>query len=345
MTTNARIHTYLAAGAACVAALVAAAAGPAVAAPTHTSSLSYGWPVKPFDREHPVRGGFGDPRTIFFGSPTERTLLHGGGVFQFHDGVDISAPDGSPVFPVADGTVVKVTDQMIDVSSGDRSFAYWHITASVGVGARVVTDQTVLGHIIHGCKHVHLSEYAGSVAVNPLARGHLTPYTDTTKPAVSTISFRSSATGGELMPELLRGRVEPIANVHDLPSKPVPGIWHDLPVSPALVEWWIRRPGSNGKIVVPVHVAFDVREHLPEARDLWNVYARGSHQNMSVFGAHYSFMQPGVYEYRLAPGGYDTRTLKDSVYELVVKAVDIRGNSALAVQRFSVHNAAGVSGI
>jgi hypothetical protein len=75
------------------------------------------------------------------------------------------------------------------------------------------------------------------------------------------------------------------------------------------------------------------------------VYARGSHQNMAVFGKHYSYMQPGVYDYRLAPGGFDTRTLKDRVYELVVKAVDIRGNSTTAVQRFSVHNAPGVSGV
>jgi hypothetical protein len=346
MTIKTRIHTLLAAGAACAAALVAVAAGPAVATPTHTHSLSYGWPVKPFDRQHPVRGGFGDPRTIFFGPPSQRTLLRGGGVFQFHDGVDISAPDGSPVYPVADGTVVKVTDQMVDVDSGGRSFAYWHIVASVGVGAHVTTDRTVLGHIIPGCRHVHLSEYdAADAAVNPLQAGHLTPYTDTTKPVVTGIALRTSVTGADLMPELVRGRIEPIASVHDTPSMAVPGVWHDLPVSPALVEWWIRQPGSNGKVVVPLHVAFDVREHLPANRDLWAAYARGSHQNMSVFGQHYSFLQPGVYEYRLAPGGFDTRTLKDSVYELVVKAVDIRGNATTAFLRFSVHNAPGVVGI
>src|SRR6266487_2891994 len=26
------------------------------------SASGYGWPVKPFDRQHPIRGGFGDPR-------------------------------------------------------------------------------------------------------------------------------------------------------------------------------------------------------------------------------------------------------------------------------------------
>lgn len=346
MTTQTLIRSSLAAALSLAALTVIFGVRPADATRSRAHSLSYGWPVKPFDRQHPVRGGFGDPRTIFMGPPSQRTLLHGGGVFQFHDGVDISAPDGAPVYPVADGTVVKVTDQMVDVDSGGHSFAYWHIIASVGVGAHVTTDQTVLGHIIRGCKHVHLSEYdASDDAVNPLAPGHLTPYTDTTTPVVTAIALRASVTGPDLMPELVRGRIEPIASVHDTPSMPVPGIWHDLPVSPALIQWWIREPGAHGRIVVPVHVAFDVRDHLPASRDLWSTYARGSHQNMSVFGAHYSFMQPGVYDYRLAPGGLDTRTLRDSVYELVVKATDIRGNSTTAVLRFSVHNAPGVTGI
>src|SRR5689334_18861813 len=77
------------------------------------TSYSYGWPVKPFDRPHPVRGNFGDPRTIFAGPPTQRTLLGGDGAFQFHDGVDIAAPDGTAVYPVASGTVTFVTHDWI----------------------------------------------------------------------------------------------------------------------------------------------------------------------------------------------------------------------------------------
>lgn len=38
-------------------------------------SSSYGWPVKPFDRQHPVRGSFADPRSIFRGNPTLRGLM------------------------------------------------------------------------------------------------------------------------------------------------------------------------------------------------------------------------------------------------------------------------------
>ena len=38
-------------------------------------SSSYGWPVKPFDRQHPVRGSFADPRSIFRGNPILRGLM------------------------------------------------------------------------------------------------------------------------------------------------------------------------------------------------------------------------------------------------------------------------------
>jgi hypothetical protein len=309
-----------------------------------TISYAYGWPVKPFDRAHPVRGNFGDPRTIFAGPPTERTLLSGPGSFQFHDGIDISAPDGTAVYAVASGAVKSVMRQWIAVDSGSgRSFQYWHIASSVSVGQHVEAGTTLLGHILRGCGHVHLTELNGAVAVNPLAPGHLGPYEDTSVPITTSVSFRASVTSTDLMPELLRGRLEIVASVHDMPAMPVLGDWHDLPVAPALIEWRIQR-ASAGKIVVPTRVAYDVRNHLPAFGDFWRVYARGTHQNMSVFGKHYSYMQPGVYSYRLAPGGFDMRSLPDAVYELVVTATDIRGNHSSYTQRFSVHNRAGVVG-
>jgi hypothetical protein len=117
----------------------------------------------------------------------------------------------------------------------------------------------------------------------------------------------------------------------------VPGVWHDLPVTPALVEWRIQR-ADTGKVLVPTRVAYDVRQHLPAPGAFWNVYARGTHQNMSVFGKHYSYMQPGVYRFLLTPQGVDTRTMSDGVYELVVTATDIRSNHSSLVQRFSIEN-------
>jgi len=340
MPTRTRIRTGAAA-----ALVVAATLSFASSASAAQASSSYPWPVKPFDRPHPVRGSFGDPRTVFHGPPTERTLLTGSGSFTFHTGVDISAPDGTAVYPVESGTVRFVAHDWLAVDGGDgRTFQYWHVAASVAVGRHVDARSTVLGRIIRGCGHVHLTELDGGVTVNPLAPGHLSPYDDTTAPAVGSIRFRKSVASADLMPELLRGRVELLASVYDYPALRVPGAWHDLPVMPALVTWQIERADS-GKVVVPSHTAYDVRDRLPDPTAFWQVYARGTHQNMSVFGKHYSYMQPGVYLLRLAPGGFDTGRLGDAVYDLVVTATDIRGNHSTDVQRFSVHNKPGVRGV
>jgi hypothetical protein len=305
---------------------------------------AYGWPVKPFDRQHPVRANLGDPRTIFAGPPNQRTLLQGSGTFQFHFGIDISAPDGSPVYPVASGRVLSVNGDWLVVDAGDgRTFEYWHVAPMVRVGAQVQEDVTVLGHIVKGAGHVHLTERENGVAVNPLAPGHLEPYSDHTKPQVDALYFRRSVTSGDLMPDFLRGRVELIASAYDLPQLHVPGAWHDLPVTPALVTWQIEQATTH-RIVVPKHTAYDVRRAMPSNNRFWRIYARGTHQNMSVFAKHFSYMQPGRYLFRLTPGGFDTRTLHDNVYELIVTATDIRGNSSSLAVRFSVHNKPGVLG-
>jgi murein DD-endopeptidase MepM/ murein hydrolase activator NlpD len=311
-----------------------------------TRNSAYGWPVKPFDREHPVRANLGDPRTIFAGPPNQRTLLRGAGTFQFHYGIDISAPDGTPVYPVVSGRVLSVNkdEDWLAVDAGQgRTFEYWHIAPVVAVGAQVQEDATVLGRIIKGAGHVHLTERNNGVAVNPLAAGHLGPYSDQTKPRVDAVYFRRSVTSGDSMPDFLRGRVELIASAYDLPQLRVPGAWHDLPVTPALVTWRIEQATTH-RVVVRQHTAYDVRRAMPSNNLFWRIYARGTHQNMSVFGKHYSYMQPGQYLFRLAPGGFDTRTLRDSVYDLIVTATDIRGNSSSLAVRFSVHNKPGVLG-
>jgi Peptidase family M23 len=314
-----------------------------------TRNSAYGWPVKPFDRPHPVRANLGDPRTVFAGPPNQQTLLHGAGTFQFHYGIDVSAPDGTPVYPVVSGRVLSVTKgsmekEWLAVDAGDgRTFEYWHVAPVVRVGARVQAGVTVLGRIGKGAGHVHLTERDHGVAVNPLAAGHLEPYSDHTKPQVDAVIFRRSVTSRDLMPDFLRGRVELIASAYDLPQLRVPGAWHDLPVTPALVTWRIEQAATH-RMVVRTHSAYDVRRAMPSNDLFWRIYARGTHQNMSVFGKHFSYMQPGRYLFRLAPGGFDTRTLRDSVYELIVTATDIRGNSSSLAVRFSVHNKPGVLG-
>jgi hypothetical protein len=308
-------------------------------APTKAQSRtgSYSWPVKPFHEAHPVRGNFGDPRTSFDAPPTVRGLMSGSGAFSFHFGVDVAVPDGTLVYPVASGVARLCGARNVHVDHGGRfATEYWHIVPMISNGQHVTALVTPLGRVLKGYEHVHFTEFRNGVSVNPLMPGHLTPYSDQTQPEVSDISFRTSA-GEELLPEYLHGTVDLLVHASDRPSLPVPGRWSDLPVAPAYVDWHVER--VDGTRVASEQTAFDVRSTIPANRLFWHVYARGSRQNMSTFDGQRAWRLPGVYIYRLASGGFDTRRLQNGIYRLVVTAGDTGGNSASASQTLIVRNA------
>jgi murein DD-endopeptidase MepM/ murein hydrolase activator NlpD len=326
-----------------VAGICFASGSPANQARAGRASSSYGWPVKPFYRQHAIRGYFGDPRTVFSGRPSFRNLMSGPGAFSYHFGVDICAPDGTAVYAVRSGTAAVVgtaTDVYVQVSSDDGFAAqYWHVVPAVHTGQNVVAYQTVIGHVAKAAHHVHFSELENGQYVNPLAPGHLAPYADHTKPEVSSISFRSTAAGREIAPEFLHGRIHLIADAYDLPAMRVqsPARWRGLPVAPALLQWRVEQV-KTGKVVVGKRTAFDVRTTLPTANAFWEIYARGSHQNMLQFTTHRFWQQPGRYLYRLSRGAFDTRRLSNGIYRVIVSATDTRGNSSSSSQLFTVYN-------
>jgi hypothetical protein len=323
--------------------VVSIVAALAVAARLPSTALAYGWPVEPFDEQHAIRGSFGDPRTVFAAPPTSIGLYRGGGSFSFHQGVDISAPDGTAVYAVADGTVTVASGNKVIVDSGGHNrFEYWHIRPSVVRGQQVTARGTVLGHILRGSGHVHLTEIDDGRVTDPLLPEHLTPYRDTTSPEVESIRIQTRDGGPALMSNFVRGRVVLVAEAYDTPALPVPGEWHGLPVTPARVAWRIER--FDGRVAVPERVAWDSRTTIPRNSGFWNVYARGTYQNMAIFGSHYSWLQPGCFLFRL-DGSFDTTTLRDGVYQLVVDVADVAGNSSSRRLRFSVHNAAGWVGV
>lgn len=314
-------------------------AAPSSRAVSPTSqTASYGWPVKPFDRQHPVRGSFGDPRSIFRGAPTPRGLMTSDGAFSYHQGIDISALDGTAVYPVRSGVVRIVTPDWVEVDSeGAVAFQYWHIRSTVETGDNVQAGQDVLGHILRGSKHVHLTELRNGKAVNPLAPGHIGPYTDTTVPRVSEITFRSSDTGPELLPEYVHGRVEIVAGAADSQAVPVPGQWADLPITPAKITYRVNT-FPNGAIAIAEQTAMDVTSDLPPTSNMWHTYARGSHMNMVKMGVHRYWYNAGVYLFKLTPTLFDTHELADGVYRVTVTAWDTAGNHSSTSQIFQVHN-------
>jgi hypothetical protein len=281
---------------------------------------TYGWPVKPFDREHPIRGGFGDPRTVFADEPSAKTLLEGDGSFSFHQGLDIWAPDGTPVYSVSSGTVVRARGGRVTVECGNgRSFQYWHIEPAARVGERAIAGKTLLGFVQLKREHVHLTHLERGRAVNPLARKRLTPYWDTTVPGVLTISIEPSGV---------------VAEAVDMPSPPVPGRWHGFPISPALVTWRIEDPA--GRVVIAEHVARDVRRAVPRNSRFWETFARGTHQNWPVFAGRKERGMTGRYRFNLSVRGLDQRALQPGHYVLVVSAQDAAGNRGVRRRAFDI---------
>jgi hypothetical protein len=214
------------------------------------AASAYPWPFKPFNQQHPIRGFFGDPRTVY-----ENGILAGAfegvGSFGFHQGIDIAAPNGTPIYAVADGTAHYLGSATLNlVTDNGVTFQFFHIVAVVGEGERVTARQSILGYVQPPFGHVHISEIDGMRVVNPLQRGHLTPYRDTTKPAIRGIGIRNQ-TGDVQVPLGLCGRIEIDAEAFDMPPVVVPGNFGGLPVAPALVQWTLTKlaavPSCRGR--------------------------------------------------------------------------------------------------
>jgi len=197
----------------------------------------------------------------------------------------------------------------------------------------------VLGAILEGQEHVHFTEIDNHRIVNPVKAGHLTPYRDATRPEVDAITFRATDLGRDLMPSFLRGSIDLIAEAYDTPALPVPGAWKGMPVAPALLTWHLQT--LAGREIGGTHVAVDFRRVIPPNPEFWSYYARGTYQNMSVFKPHYSYAQPGCFLYKLTRGRFDTRSVPDGIYDLVVTATDIRGNHSSSSRRITIHNRPG----
>lgn len=284
-----------------------AAAGLALSAPR---ALAYGWPVAPFDVQHPIRGYFGDPRI-------DRRAR------GFHSGVDIAAPAGTAVYPVMSGRVFVERPRVVSVL-GARQFSYWHIVPSVRSGEWVTAYRTVLGYITAHWLHVHFMEWVGHVPINPLHPGGLEPYVDRTRPRIDRLIFDRNGTVVDTA--AVAGRVSIILDAHDQPALSAPPPWADLPVAPALIRWRILRSGSP---VRGWQTAVDFRDALPPAWEFDNIYAPGTYEN----GPN----EPARYRFYLARN-WDANQLPAGDYQLEVQVADTATNTHTTLVPFSVIN-------
>ncbi len=274
---------------------------------------AYDWPMKPFDQPHPVRGFFDDPRRDMD--------VEGGRQQSFHSGIDISAPDETPVYAIEQGQASLRSSAVVVTGASRHVFGYWHIVPAVESGT-VVRRHQLIGYVEPGRGHVHLSESVGAAYLNPLRPGALAPFDDDTQPRITNVEL--SAGSGRVDLTAVRGAVDLVAGAYDTPPLAPPGLWAASRVTPALVRWRIL--GLQG-IVVPWRIAVDFRLSLLP-RSLFNlVYAPGTRENRAA--------RPGDYRFYLARG-FDTSTLPPGLYHLQVWAADTRRNRAIALLPFTV---------
>jgi hypothetical protein len=295
--------------------LVAALAGAATLATAAPAFASYGWPLKPFHTQHPVRGFFGDPR---IGGDGEANGT-------FHFGVDISAPNGTPIYATLDGVASPnhLHPDVVIVTSGATTHQYWHVIPAVPFGTRVYAYRTVIGHIEKPWAHVHFTETEAGVYVNPLRPGALGPYRDDTRPTVHAISFERD---GRAAGDRVSGTIDIVTEAWDSTPVAVPAPWNDKPVTPAFVEW--RLVGDRQFAAPQWRVAADFRTALPTV-PFGSIYARWTRQNHASTRARYRFY--------LAKG-LDTRSLPNGSYRVVVVVRDTAGNAARSTRSFTVAN-------
>jgi murein DD-endopeptidase MepM/ murein hydrolase activator NlpD len=276
---------------------------------------SYPWPLKPFDREHPVRGNFDDPRVDFVGDELSS---------NFHFGIDIAAADGTPVYAVEGGIAAGHRDYVDVLTGSGRDFGYWHVKPAVH-NRELVKQGQLLGYVQRGWGHVHFAENLNGVYVNPLRRGALTPYTDTTPPTVEAVAITRA--GKAVDPANVSGVVDLTCDAYDVPEIDPPWPWQETRVTPALIRW--RIVGADGQPATRWKTAVDFRSALLP-NGLFNlVYAPGTKQNRAG--------RPGRYVFYLEEG-WSSEKLPNGSYRLVVGAWDTRGNGGYGTLPFTIAN-------
>ena len=276
-------------------------------------SRPYGWPLRPFGRQHPVRGGFGDPR---FGLVQR----------NFHFGIDIPAAGGTPVYAVASGVafleadhVDVLTQALAEHASG---FSYWHIVPAVREHARIRRHQ-LLGWVDPYWGHLHFAEIWRGDWIDPLRPGALTPYVDRMRPMIGELRLAPSRAAAPLA-SLDSRRVDVLVTASVAPATHPSGPWQGSRLAPALLRWRLLRDG------VPVsswRIAVDFRTFVPPNRAYRGVYAPDT--------APDARNRPGRYDFYLAHA-WNIRPFEHGGYAIAVQALGPREDCGSATRTFSL---------
>jgi hypothetical protein len=348
-----------------VALLLLACAGGAGAAPPDPDGQTafHGWPVWPLHRQHPIRGGFMDPR-----GSNQRAI--------FHTGIDISVRDGRPerghpagrthrVYALESGTA-SIAQNVADLNCHFRSvrvgsWVYGHVdpVGTLESGQQVDAGQQV-GWTCRTLFHVHLAHTISSggrqVWDNPLRTGVLQPYVDMARPVIHGIRFLPPAPvkwfswGGSISslvdvapldPMHLQGTVNVDASVSDPQS--FRGWLAKFPVLLAdQVPYSIRFAVTREEDGVRVAGGNPFRADAVPTDPALNgaVFAGGTAENLSTWSCIDLRLTncAGTYWFHLFRGGWDTTTVPNGGYRICVDAYDAMLNHARSCTRVGVAN-------
>jgi hypothetical protein len=322
----------------------------------------HGWPVQPLHGLHVLHGGFDDPRA-------------GGYHFGVDIAVDDShpakkAPKGLShrVYAVEGGLMHWARNTLKHPCNARRfdigHFSYWHVQAAVPYGTRVQAGQFV-GWTCFNEWHVHLSEWARVDGkkrwINPLHKGgKLDPYVDTAAPEIRAIYAYGPPPASwkphdaEDLPNPDGAPVLGLSNLHgavDLrawinDSQGFLGVFQKQPrlastTAPYKVQVEITQVATHA--IVWQRTTFQNDTLMAGVLPFFAVYAAGTRPVLSDYDClHSRIACDGRLFYHLTVVGgrylWDTRSVENGEYRLVVRASDIVGNESTRVAMLRVRN-------
>ncbi|MBK7980507.1 MAG: T9SS type A sorting domain-containing protein [Ignavibacteriae bacterium] len=298
-------------------------------------STTYQWPVPPLNSSQGITGAFAEFRNT-------------GSSDHFHNAVDISEPDGNPVFPSMDGVVYSLDnngyDSYINVKSiingKKKHMTYYHVVPNPNlvVGQQVYTGLTVLGTIFVTAGHVHLierefvnvSSSSLGTEINPIRpEGGLYPFEDTFPPVIesSTLKFCVDKTNKEISSNQLYGKVDFQIKVREINGT------NSVNVNNGTYILGYRILSENGDQVIyePENNGVKYRFYfLPNDSYVHNVYVK----NVATLSDPYYWVTNGKGENQInadhtVPNNYlDTDLLDAGNYTLEIFTEDTRGSSS-----------------
>ena len=303
-------------------------------------TITYQWPVEPFNTTQLITGTFSEYRNTLSAN-------------HFHNGTDIPKNDGSAVYPTLDGVVYAVSPYSVSGTSAYirvksningkwKHISYVHIepNPTLSLGMTVTVGVTVLGNILSGLGHVHLterelvaSENANGVEIGALREpGGVTPYIDTYSPKILWVKFYQDNSNIEFTTKKISGNVDFISQMVERNSSGEPSSGSTTNNGVYLTGYKIYSADKSTIVYTPpangTRFKFD---YMP-----LNAYVNNVYTLQSNVSNHIYILTNGIGNHGVSTSSasrtvnnnyFATTTLPAANYQLMVYAHDTHGNS------------------